>query len=109
MRGIGEIQSPLGMSTESKTAALSQAGIYTVGQFGNQVSWEKLWLHKYKTVQLAMAKLNMDNKSIKESCGSVTFKLIERVEPLELKSASDMKTFACLLCGAMKQAMESVH
>ena len=44
-----------------------------------------------------MAKVNIDDKSIEESCGFVTFQLIERVKLIELK---DIETFAHLLCGA---------
>ena len=81
MRGMGEVQSPPRRSNESETAAPSQAGVYTVGQFGKQGFRGKalatIIFHKDKTAQLAIAKLNMDNKSIEESCGSVTFQLNE--------------------------------
>jgi hypothetical protein len=57
-------------------AALSQAGIYTVGQFGHlgaSRSLPAIVLHKDKTVQVAMATLNGEQQTVENSLGSITF------------------------------------
>ena len=60
-------------------------------------------LHKDKTAQVAVAKLDTRQKS-DQSCGAVTFQLMERVEPLDLTVPAELQIFARLLGRALKQA-----
>lgn len=80
LKGIGEVQSPPGLRRlESKTAALLKAGVHTIGQFTKPGVFSVLpavVLHKDKTVQVAMASLNGEEKTIENSLGSVTFRLV---------------------------------
>ena len=110
IRAVGETQSPPGRSKESKTAALCQAGIYTVGQFGyntgnsSETSLAAVVLHKDKTAQVAMATVYPEHKRSENSIGEVTFKLVERIEPLDLKNPQDLQVLSYLFCRAMKKA-----
>ena len=104
LKGIGEVQSPPGRRPESKTAALSQAGVYAVGQFANpEVSplFPAVVLHKDKTVQVAMASLNGSEKTIENSRGTVAFKLVGQVEPVDLKTDEGVRLFSGQLKGVM--------
>ena len=101
------MQSPPGLGEESKTAARSQAGIYAVGQFGNR--WTGTFLpavvlHKDKSAQVAVAVLDRSNVTADNSVGKALFKLVERVEPLNLKDPEELSVFARCFCGAMKVA-----
>lgn len=58
---IKEVQSPQGRRRESKTAALSQAGVYAVGQLTKEGSphiMPAIVLHKDKSAQVAMASVD---------------------------------------------------
>ena len=103
LKGVGEVQSPPARKRESKTAALSQAGIYTIGQFSKQGAslLPAIVLHKDKTVQVAMASLNGDNQTTDNSLGSVSFKLIGQVDPVDLKDPDGLVMFSGLLNGVM--------
>ena len=105
---IGEVQSPPGDTEESRTAALAQAGNYTVGQFANgQVSESTsslaaVILHKDKSAQVAIATVRRDRNHLPNSVGQVSFKLVERVDPIDLTSAAELRTFASLFCGIIE-------
>lgn len=104
LRGIGEIQSPPQRKKESKTAALSQAGVYTVGQFAKEKrlgSYPAVVLHKDKTAQVAVATLIDRQASLPNSLGKVTFKLVGQIEPIDLKSADELRVFSGALRGIM--------
>ena len=104
LTAIGEIQSAPGRAPESKTAALSQAGVYTIGQFTKQGASTMLpavVLHKDKTVQVAIASLNGAAKRAENSLGTVSFKLVGRVEPVDLKTTEGLLTFSGQLKGVM--------
>ena len=110
LKGLGEVQSPPGLGEESKTAALSQAGIYAVGQFGN--GWTGTFLpavvlHKDKSAQVAVAVLDRSNVTADNSIGKALFKFVERVEALNLKDPEELSVFARCFCGAMKVAQVS--
>ena len=110
LRGVGEVQSPPGRTSESKTAALSQAGVYTVGQFtkpGAAPLLPAVVLHKDKTVQVAMASLNESEKTVQNSLGTVSFKLVGQVEPVDLKTEEGLMMFSGQLKGVM-DATESL-
>ena len=73
--GVGEIQSPPWRRNESKSTAVSQAGICTLGQFANGAHSGPLpavIIHKDKTAQVAIGRLNYDEK-VEHSLGTVTF------------------------------------
>ena len=104
LRGVGEIQSPPWRRKESKSAALSQAGIYTLGQFANGAHSGPLpaiVIHKDKTAQVAIGRLNCDEKKVEHSLGTVTFRLIGQVDSLDLKDPRDLRVFSGFLKGVM--------
>ena len=105
LQGIGEIQSPPWRRRESKTAALSQAGVYTVGQFVKEGALESLpavVLHKDKTAQVAVAKLDRSQTMRSpDSLGVVSFKLVGQVDPIDLRDPNGLRTFSGLLRGVM--------
>ena len=105
LRGVGEIQSPPWRRKESKSAALSQAGIYTLGQFANGAhtsgSLPAIVVHKDKTAQVAIGRVNHDEKKIEHSLGTATFRLIGQVDSLDLKDPDDLRTFSGLLKGVV--------
>ena len=98
LTGVGEIQSPPWRRKESKSAALSQAGIYTLGQFANGAHTSgplpAVVIHKDKTAQVAIGRLNCDEKKVEHSLGTVTFRLIEQVDSLDLNDPSDLRIFS---------------
>ena len=99
VKGIGEVQSPPGRRRESKDAALSQAGIYVVGQLckdGAPSSLPAVVLYKDKTAQVAIA-------TIEHSIGKVQLQLLHQMEPINLKTPEGMILFASLLVGTMKK------
>ena len=104
LKGVGEIQSPPHRRGESKSAALSQAGVYTVGQFtkpGTSPYFPAIVIHKDKTAQVAMASLNGCEKRLEDSLGAVTFKLVGQVDPVDLKTEEGMLLFSGQLKGVM--------
>ena len=107
------MQSPPGDSEESRTAALVQPGIYTVGQLANgQVSESTsslaaVILHKDKSAQVAIASVKREKKSFPNSVGQVTFKVVERLDPIDLTSPDELRTFASLFCGVLKDVQQS--
>ena len=99
VKGIGEVQSPPGRRRESKDAALSQAGIYVVGQLckdGAPSSLPAVVLYKDKTAQVAIA-------TIEHSIGKEQLQLLHQMEPINLKNPEGMILFASLLVGTMKK------
>ena len=99
VKGIGEVQSPPGRRRESKDAALSQAGIYVVGQLckdGAPSSLPAVVLYKDKTAQVAIA-------TIEHSIGKEQLQLLHQMEPVNLKTPEGMILFASLLVGTMKK------
>ena len=105
LRSVGEIQSPPWRRSESKSAALSQAGMYTVGQFANAAHTSgplpAIVIHKDKTAQVAIGRPNSDEKKVEHSLGTVTFRLIGQMDSLDLKDPSDLRMFSGLLKGVM--------
>ena len=92
LKGVGEIQSPLWRrNSETKTAAMSQSGIYTVGQFTKGASGALLAVvvHKDKTAQIAVARLNGDERNADNSLGTFTFKLVGEMDPIDLKDSRE--------------------
>lgn len=111
LRGIGEVQSPPQRKKESKTAALSQAGVYTVGQFAKEKRlglYLAIVLHKDKTAQVAVASLNDTQASLPNSLGTVTFKLVGQIDPMDLKNADDLRVFSGVLRGIMNLSQPTV-
>ena len=106
------MQSPPGARRrESKTAALSQAGIYTVGQFakpGVSPILPAIVLHKDKTVQVAMVSLNGDNQTTENLLGLLAFKLVGQVDPVDLKDPDRLRMFSGLLKGVMDVTRQPV-
>ena len=88
---------------ESTTAALTQAGVYTVGQFMKQEAYRlpAIILHKDKSVQVAMASLSGNDKTSDNSLGTVAFKLVGQMDPVDLKAPDGLRTFSGLLKGIM--------
>ena len=103
LKGMGEVQSPPWRRNESKSAALSQAGIYTIGQFANGAhtggALPAIIIHKDKTAQVAIGRLNGDEKKVKYSPGTVTFRLIGQMDSLNLKDPTDLRMFSGFLKG----------
>jgi hypothetical protein len=100
--GIGEVQSPpWRRKDETESAALSQAGIYAVGQFAKGMSepLPAIVIHKEKTIQIAIARLNGGEANDTNSVGTVTFKLVGRVDPFDLKDPKDLRIFSGLVKG----------
>ena len=97
-RGIGEVQSPLWRRKESKTAALSQVGIYVVGQFTKEEASGSC------PAVVAMANLVNGQTSATNTLGTTIFKLVGQVDPIDLKDANDLRTFSGLLNGAISMS-----
>ena len=113
--GIGEVQSPPGTSAKAKTAALGQAGIYSVGQFvkcmnENEMCPGKLpviLLYKDLSVQVAMATLTKSRATIEASLGEISYKLVHSVVPYQLQSKEDIGDFASVFVRVVSDAMEA--
>ena len=111
VRAVGEIQSPKGYSAESKTRAFAQAGIYTVGQFTNTTTLNKLAaivLYKDMSAHVAIAKLNRQQSDVDtkmETVGEVTFKLVNSVNSFHLQNPQDLAKFASVFVTTLKTTL----
>ena len=107
VRAVGEVQSPPGYSTEAKSRAFSQAGIYTVGHFHNTTSVNKLAtvvLYKDLTAHIAFATVCRTKGSVDVS-GTVTYQLVHSVNPFNLQHEKDMALFASVFVATLKSTL----
>lgn len=107
VRAVGDIQSPPGTSRTAKNRTFAQAGIYTVGQFGNTSSLTKLAtviLYKDITAHVALATINRAKDS-KEVIGDVTYKLVNSVNVFDLKVKEDLQAFSSVFVTALKTTL----
>lgn len=113
LKGVGEVQSPPGRNRrESKTAALSQAGVYTVGQFtkeGTPTSLPAVVIHKDKSAQVAMASINHGQGQLEDSIGTIHFRLVGQLDPIDLKTTEGMLLFSSVLAGVLKDKTSQVQ
>lgn len=74
---------------------MSQSGIYTVGQFtkGASGALPAVVVHKDKTAQIAVARLNGDERNADNSLGTFIFKLVGEMDPIDLKDSSEFNVF----------------
>ena len=103
-RAVGETQSPPDQKknpTRAKQRALSQAGVYAVGQLSSLVPvMPAIVLFKDKTAQVAIASINSSSSSSSRSLGKVSFKFIdENIYPLN--NPTELKAFARIFCGCV--------
>ena len=89
-------QSPPGH--ESKAAALSQAGVYTVGQFSKGAPRSQV-IHKDRSAQVA---INHGKGQLEGSIGTVNFRLIGQLDPIDLKITDGILIFSSILAGVLK-------
>ena len=107
MRAVGEIQSPPGNSTEAKNRSFAQAGIYTLGQFCNTQTIQRLAtvvLYKDLTVHVALATIARGSES-GNTVGDVTYKPVCSVHPFNLRDSSDMAAFASVFIATLKSTI----
>ena len=114
VRGIGEIQSPQGTSADAKTAALAQAGIYSVGHFAKfdrdevKRTVATILLYKDMTAHVALAKIDPSKVTSDEALGEISYKLCNSVHPYKLYNPEGLASFASTFIGALKEAMVCV-
>ena len=109
VRGIGEVQSPPGTSTEAKNRAFSQAGIYSLGYFNNTSTRNRIVtvvLYKDMTGHIALATLIRAGGE-GELVGDVTYKLVHSVNPFNLRKPGDLGLFASVFIATLKSTMTS--
>ena len=107
VRGIGEVQSQRGTSTNVKNQAFAQAGIYTLGYFTNVVTRNKLVtviIYKDMMSHVAFATFKRENES-GDILGEVSYKLAHSLNPFDLRNADDLQVFASVFIAALKSAM----
>ena len=109
VRGIGEVQSPPGTSNSAKNRAFAQAGIYTLGHFKNTHSISKLAtviFYKDLTAHVALATINrVPEVTSSGVIGDVTYKLVNGVNPYDLRLVEDMKRFASVFIATLKTTL----
>ena len=72
-----------GTSAEAKTAALAQAGVYSIGQFAKTPGDPEkrkdttIILYKDMSSNVALATLDPEKATSNESVGEVTYKLVD--------------------------------
>ena len=91
VRDIGEVQSQQGKSAKAKTAALAQAGIYSVGQD--------------MTVHVAMAMIDPLKVTREESMREISYKLCNSVHPYKLYDTNGLASFASTFIGMLKATL----
>ena len=107
VRGVGEIQSPRGTSTEVKNRAFAQAGIYTLGYFCNTMVMQKLTtvvLYKDMTAHVALATIDR-SKGEAELVGDVTYKVVYSFNPFNLQKQEDLALFASVFIATLKTTL----
>ena len=104
-RGVGEVQSPRGDTLESKTATVSQCGVYGVGQLATSRIRKvvAIILFKDKSAQVAIASItNATSNPLENSIGEVNYKFEERVDSTSLKIQEEFQEFCRILVSALK-------
>ena len=114
VRGVGEVQSPQGITCASKNAAVAQAGIaqvgiYSVGQFGtpspNKRRIATVILYKDLTAHIAVATLDSTKASKKESLGEISYKLVDSVHGYQLNDQEGLAKFSSVFIGTVKSTL----
>ena len=105
IEGIGETQSTNAQTDINKTATLAQARIYRVGELAKveHSSTAVIVLYKDKTAQAAVVSKHTPTTSVEEgSMGEVSYKFVQRVDPMSLKKDKDLQDFARILVSTIK-------
>ena len=105
LQGVGEVQSPRGDTLESKTATVSQCGVYGVGQLATSRIRKvvAIILFKDKSAQVAIASItNATSNPLENSIGEVNYKFEERVDSTSLKIQEEFQEFCRILVSALK-------
>ena len=94
----------MGDSLRSKTEAISQAGVYGVGQLTRSQTNKivVLVLFKDKSAQVASASLGDASSPVGNSIGEVSYKFVARVDSMSLKVKEELQEFARILVSALK-------
>ena len=114
VRGIGEVQSQQGTSADAKTAALAQAGIYSVGHFAkfdrDEVKRKvaTVLLYKDMTGHVALAKIDLSKVTSAKALGEISYKVCNSVHPYKIHNPDGLASFASTFFGALKVAMVCV-
>jgi len=106
LQAVGETQSKQGNSEESKTATISQAALYGIGQLAKNPPTKKMviiMLFKDKSAQVGVTTLSTDNVAeVESSIGQVSFKFVDRLDSMSLKDPMELQQFCKILVGALK-------
>ena len=111
VRGIGEVQSPPGNSSVTKTAVLAQAGVYTVGQFRRCLKRKIATIILYKDVSahVAIATLDPTKATAKESYGEIiSYKLVDSVHGYALHDPDKLSRFVSVFITTLKATLVPV-
>ena len=91
IKGIGETQSPPGVTKRTKTETIAQTRVYACGQFiklrlatATTKKIAVVILFKDKTVQVALPTLIAGCGKVPNSIGQVQYKVVECVDPTDL-------------------------
>lgn len=106
LRSTGEVQSPQGNSVAAKTSTIAQAGIYTIGQFANNLpiterrSMASIIFFKDLTATVAVATIDPTKGTMENSLGQVTYEHVDIA--YNLKLPDDMARFASTFISVLK-------
>lgn len=108
LRSTGEIQSPQGNTVAAKSSTIAQAGIYTIGQFANNMpiterrSIASTIFFKDLSATVAMATIDPTKGTMENSLGQVTYEHVDSAIPYNLKLPDDMASFASTFVSVLK-------
>ena len=106
MAGIGEIQSPPGITEKSKTAAIAQAGIYGVGELTRTNKVTIVVIFKDKSAVVAVSTIKPVEISLPNSLGEPSFQFVNRIDAMSLKNPAELKEFCNILIATLQYTLE---
>ena len=106
LAGIGEIQSPPGITEKSKTAAIAQAGIYGVGELTRTNKVTIVMIFKDKSAVVAVSTIKPVEISLPNSLGEPSFQFVNRIDAMSLKNPAELKEFCNILIATLQYTLE---
>ena len=106
LAGIGEVQSPPGITDKSKTAAIAQAGIYGVGELTRTNKVTIVVFFKDKSAVVAVSTIKPAEISLPNSLGEPSFQFVNRIDAMSLKNPAELKEFCNILIATLQYTLE---
>ena len=106
LAGIGEVQSPPGITDKSKTAAIAQAGIYGVGELTRTNKVTIVMFFKDKSAVVAVSTIKRAEISLPNSLGEPSFQFVNRMDAMSLKNPAELKEFCNILIATIQYTVE---